>query len=55
MIIFVGDRPSPKMKPGAKPFEGAACEKRLKEWIKRLGLRKKDYRILEPLDKGVHR
>lgn len=21
------------MKPGAKPFEGAACEKRVKEWI----------------------
>jgi hypothetical protein len=33
MIIFVGDKPSPKMKPGAKPFEGAACEKRLKDWI----------------------
>lgn len=34
MIIFVGDRPSPKMKPGARPFEGAACEQRLMEWIK---------------------
>jgi len=34
MVIFVGDKPSPKMKPGAKPFEGAACEKRLKEWLK---------------------
>lgn len=32
-VIFVGDKPSPRMKPGAKPFEGAACEKRLKEWI----------------------
>lgn len=37
MIIFVGDKPSPRMKPGAKPFEGAACEKRLKEWVKKLG------------------
>lgn len=34
MVIFVGDKPSPKMKPGAKPFEGAVCEKRLKAWIK---------------------
>lgn len=33
MILFVGDRPSPRMKPGAKPFEGAACEKRLMEWL----------------------
>lgn len=32
MILFVGDRPSPKMKPGAKPFEGADCEKRLIDW-----------------------
>jgi len=38
MIIFVGDKPSPRMKPGAKPFEGAACEKRLKEWIKQLNV-----------------
>lgn len=38
MIIFVGDKPSPKMKPGAKPFEGAACEARLMEWIKKLGV-----------------
>lgn len=34
MIIFVGDRPSSKMKPGAKPFQGAACEQRLYKWIK---------------------
>lgn len=34
MIIFVGDKPSTKMKPGARPFEGAACEKRLYEWIR---------------------
>lgn len=33
IIVFVGDKPSPRMKSGAKPFQGAACEKRLKEWI----------------------
>lgn len=33
MILFVGDKPSPKMKPEARAFEGAACEKRLFEWI----------------------
>lgn len=33
MIIFVGDKPSAKMKPGAKPFEGAKCEKRLYDWL----------------------
>ena len=32
-VLFVGDKPSPKMKPGARPFEGAACENRLIEWI----------------------
>lgn len=33
MVLFVGDRPSAKMKPGADPFVGAACEPKLKEWI----------------------
>jgi hypothetical protein len=33
MIIFVGDKPSTRMKPGANPFEGAACETRLRIWI----------------------
>lgn len=32
-ILIVGDKPSPSMKPGAKPFEGAKCEQRLLEWI----------------------
>lgn len=36
MILFVGDKPSLKMKPGAKPFEGAACEARLHSWCIRL-------------------
>jgi len=35
-VIFVGDKPSPKMKSGAKPFEGAGCEKRLYKWIEYL-------------------
>lgn len=34
MIIFVGDKPSSKMKHNAKPFEGASCESRLYEWVK---------------------
>jgi hypothetical protein len=36
MILFVGDKPSKKMKPGAKAFEGADCEERLNIWIKYL-------------------
>jgi len=36
VILFVGDRPSKRMKPGAKPFEGAACEGRLMEWVYKL-------------------
>lgn len=52
MILFVGDRPSPKMKSGAKPFEGAACEKRLKEWIKTLGV--SEYRIKNSTDVGIY-
>jgi len=39
MVILVGDKPSPKMKEGAKPFEGAACEKRLRAWIQALGIK----------------
>ena len=33
MVIFIGDKPSARMAKNAKPFEGAACEKRLKEWM----------------------
>lgn len=32
MILFVGDRPSERTDP-IVPFKGAACEKRLMEWI----------------------
>lgn len=50
MIIFVGDKPSSRMKPGAKPFEGAACEKRLNAWIKKLGIIK--YEMINSTDFG---
>lgn len=53
MIIFVGDRPSPKMKPGAKPFEGAVCEKRLKHWIKCLKIQDESYEIFNRHDLGL--
>lgn len=54
MIIFVGDKPSARMESGAKAFEGAVCEKRLKEWIefvvdknKYLIVNQCDYRYIE--------
>lgn len=37
-VLLVGDKPSPKMKPGAKPFKGAACQERLQLWIEQLRL-----------------
>lgn len=45
-VLIVGDKPSPRMAKGAKPFEGAACEKRLKEWMTILGLTTKNCRII---------
>lgn len=33
MILFIGDRPSKRTDPNV-PFKGAACEKRLMEWVK---------------------
>lgn len=36
MILFVGDRPSKRTDPNV-PFKGAACEKRLTEWIEYIG------------------
>lgn len=36
MILFVGDKPSKRMKQGAEPFVGAACERRLQQWIHQL-------------------
>lgn len=36
------------MEPGAKPFQGASCEKRLNEWIKFLEL--EDFEIINQCD-----
>ena len=33
LLVFVGDRHSPKMEPNAPAFVGARSEPRLKEWI----------------------
>lgn len=44
MIIFVGDKPSPRMKPGARPFEGSNCEDRLHRWI---------YTLIGMLDESI--
>lgn len=47
MILFIGDKPSPKMKSGAPAFQGAACEKRLMEWIYKI--------IVNDADKNKYR
>lgn len=39
------------MKKGAKPFQGASCEKRLKEWIKFLELT--NYELFNKEDRTV--
>jgi len=36
MILFVGDEPSTLNTDPVLPFKGAACEKRLKEWIEKV-------------------
>lgn len=54
MIIFVGDEPSPRMKPGAEPFEGAACEPRLKEWISYLSINNESVAIINKYDVGAY-
>ena len=50
MILFVGDQPSKIMKAGAKPFEGARCEKRLNEWIAFLSPNNPAIRIINRVD-----
>lgn len=52
MIIFVGDQPSPKMKPNAKAFQGAVCEPRLKEWVDFL-VEGRDHAIVNSTDKEL--
>lgn len=51
MILFVGDDLSPKAKTPV-PFKGAACEKRLNEWIATLGFDRKDVKIINRTDKN---
>lgn len=54
MIIFVGDKPSLRMAKGAKPLEGATCEKRLMEWINFLVDTKYDtYKVINQVDKDL--
>lgn len=48
MILFVGDKPSPRMKPGSGAFIGAVCEARLMEWIKKLDI--KEFIIMNQVD-----
>lgn len=50
-IIFVGDKPSPKMKPGANPFEGARCEGTFKRWVDSLGL--KEVEVVNQCDHDI--
>lgn len=33
IVLFLGDKPSKRMRPEAGAFQGAACENRLYEWI----------------------
>lgn len=35
-VIFLGDKPSARMRPGARPFEGATCFDRLTEWCSKI-------------------
>lgn len=48
IVYIVGDKPSDRMRAGAKPFEGALCEPRLKAWIERLGIT--EYFLLNRVD-----
>lgn len=50
MIFFVGDKPSPKMKPGAQAFEGASCEARLREWIRYVLPKNEIYKLFNHVD-----
>ncbi len=50
MIIFVGDRPSSLMAPGAPAFDGARCSHRLSTWIKTITDEKVAYYVLNSVD-----
>ncbi len=50
MIIFVGDRPSSLMAPGAAAFDGARCSHRLSTWIKTVTDEQVAYYVLNSVD-----
>lgn len=51
MVIFVGDTPSKRTDPN-QAFKGAACEKRLKEWIARLDVA--EYYLINSTDNDLY-
>lgn len=50
-VVFIGDKPSPRMKKGAEPFQGSKCEKRLNAWIQFL-CKDRQYRIYNRVDEA---
>jgi hypothetical protein len=50
MIIFVGDKPSPRMIKGASAFTGAVCEPRLKQWISTVVPEQASYWVINRVD-----
>ena len=50
MILFVGDKPSSRIKSGSEAFKGAMCEKRLMEWIRVMGIEWGEYSIINCTD-----
>lgn len=49
MILFIGDKPSKRTDPSV-PFKGAACEKRLYEWIDKVSSKSHYYFIINKID-----
>lgn len=41
-VMFIGDAPSPNMKPGAPAFTGARCQPRLAAWMRTMALNWED-------------
>lgn len=52
MILVVGDKPSKCTDPKI-PFKGAKCEKRLKEWLKKILDDGETYLIINQNDPGL--
>jgi hypothetical protein len=50
MIIFVGDEPSGRIESDAKAFQGAACERRLAQWINSVTPSGRPYRVINRAD-----